>query len=679
MSKLIKILNRVSGQLLNIDDEFQIYQIMNDGIREIIPGVYFLITKLQPDDMNFRILHSFGFEKFINPIKTLLGKNPFEIDFPFSDLSKSRLEAFEVGKLYRFEGGLYDLVNERINKTICKTIEKMLGISETYAISFTVKKRYFGGASFFIPREINESGLINDEIKLTIEAMAFQVSNAINNLRHIHALKEKENNLVISQTRFNQLVNQMNDIVWIAKGDGNELIDLSNSFEKYYGFPASDFIKNPNLWFELIHPEDKKIAQQASENLFSEGKAECEYRIVRPDGKIIWLHDRKSVIFDSEKKPIQIGGIASDITEKKILEEQLTLKNYALENSPNAVGFADLKGIITYVNDKYVKLFGYSDKTEIIGKHISEFASQNEHAEKVIDTLKRGEVYFGNGIPKRKDGSTFYSIISASPVIHSGKMLCIMAVFTDITEMKEMETKLRNNEAKLTKLNLEKDRFFSIIAHDLKSPFNGMLGLLEIMANDYFDYSDEQRFKIIQSSYSSALKAFNLLSDLLEWARLQNGQFEIKKETLNLNKIINENIELYGKNAIEKVITVRNNLNQSINVLVDGNSVNAVVRNILNNAIKFTPIGGIVEFKVKQIDNDIELSIEDNGIGMSGETISKLFKIDENFTTLGTNNEKGTGLGLTICNDIVTKNNWKMKIESQLGRGTTFKILIPND
>lgn len=318
MSKLIKILNRVSGQLLNIDNEFQIYQIMNDGIREIIPGVYFLITKLQPDDMNFRILHSFGFEKLINPIQTLLGKNPFEMDFPFSDLRNTKLEAFETGKLYRFEDGLYDLVNERINKTICKTIEKMLGISETYAISFTVKKRYFGGASFFIPREINKSGLVNDEIKLAIEAMAFQVSNAIDNLRHIHALKEKENNLVTSQTRFNQLVNMMNDIVWKAKGDGTELIDLSDSFEKYYGFPASDFIKNPNLWFDIIHPEDKEIAQQATAILFSKGNVECEYRIVRPDGKIIWLHDRKSMIFDSAGKPVQMGGVATDITEKKL-------------------------------------------------------------------------------------------------------------------------------------------------------------------------------------------------------------------------------------------------------------------------------------------------------------------------------------------------------------------------
>ena len=677
MSKLIEIINRVSSQLLKIDDESHIYQIMNDGIREIIPGVYFLITKLQPNDMNFRITHSFGFDRFINPIQTLLGKNPFEIDFPFSDISNSRLEAFNNGKLFHLEGGLYDLVSARINKTICLTIERMLDISEIYTISFITKKSFFGGASFFITKDINESGLINEEIKSTIETIAFQVSYAINNLRHIHLLKEKENNLIIVQSRFNQLINQMNDIVWKANGDGTELIDLNNSFEKYYGFPSSDFIKNPNLWAEVVHPEDREIAFESSNNLFKTGKSECEYRIVRPDGKIIWLHDRKSMVFDSEGKPIQMGGIATDITEKKILEEQLLLKNHALDNLPNAVGFADLKGIITYVNDKYVKIFGFSEKNEIIGKHISEFALSNDHPEKVISILKKGEVYLGNGVPKRKDGSTFYSIISASPVIHNGKMLCLMAVFIDITDLKEREIKLRDNEAKLTKLNKGKDKFFSIIAHDLKSPFNGMLGLLEIISKDYYEYSDEQRLKIIQMSHYSALNAFNLLSDLLEWARLQNEQFEIKKEKLNLKETINKNIELYNKNASEKEIIINNDVNPNIYITADKNSIFSVVSNLLNNAIKFTKTGGNIEFEAKQINNDIELSIKDDGIGMTQDTINNLFLIDENITTLGTNNEKGTGLGLAICNDLVTKNNWKMNLESQLGTGTTFKILIP--
>ncbi len=367
----------------------------------------------------------------------------------------------------------------------------------------------------------------------------------------------------------------------------------------------------------------------------------------------------------------------TDITEKKLIEEQLRLKNYALDNSPNAVGFADLNGTITYINNKYVELFGYSDKTEIIGKHISEFASTDDNPEKVIDALKKGEMYFGNGIPKRKDGSTFYSLISANPVIHNGKMLCIMAVFIDITDNKVMELQLKQSESKLSKLNIEKDKLFSIIAHDLRSPFNGMLGLLEILANEYHDYSDVQRLKIIQSSYYSAQKAFNLLSDLLEWARLQNEHFEIKKESLNLKESINENIELFKKNASEKEITIRNNINPSIYITVDRNSIYSVVRNLLNNAIKFTENGGFIEFEVKQSNNDIELSIRDNGVGMSQDTINKLFRIDENITMPGTNNEKGTGLGLTICNDLVTKNNWKMNIESQLGKGTTFKILIP--
>ncbi len=545
MSKLIQVINRISSQLINIDDEIQIFQIMNNGIREIIPGVYFLISKLQPDDMNFRIVHSFGFDKFINPIQTLLGKNPFEIDFPYHDLDDVKQKAYESGKLFHFEDGLYELVNGKINKTICKTIERILGVSQTYAISFSVEKHHFWGATFFIPKEIFDSGLINEETKLAIEIITFQASQAIKSIRYIHALEEKKDDLIISQSRFNQMVNLMNDIVWKANGDGTELTDLNNSFEKYYGFPSTDFNKNPNLWIEVVHPEDKEIVNESSRMLNKLGKTECEYRIIRPDGKVIWLHDRKSMIFDSSGKPVQIGGVATDITERKIQEEQLLLKNYALDNSPNAVGFADLNGTITYVNDRYVKLFGYADKSEIIGKHISEFASNDDLLNNVMRALKRDEIFIGSGLPVRKDGSTFYSTISAGNIAHNGKTLCIMAVFVDITDLKEMEKKLRDNEAKLTKLNKDKDRFFSIIAHDLKSPFSGILSLMEIISNDYYDYSDEQRLNAIQQSYNSAQKAFNLLSDLLEWARLQNEHFEINKETVNLKEIINENIEIY--------------------------------------------------------------------------------------------------------------------------------------
>jgi signal transduction histidine kinase len=152
---------------------------------------------------------------------------------------------------------------------------------------------------------------------------------------------------------------------------------------------------------------------------------------------------------------------------------------------------------------------------------------------------------------------------------------------------------------------------------------------------------------------------------------------KILKSQSICGKIINENIELYTKNASEKDITVRNSINSSINISMDRNSINSVDRNILSKAIKFTKKGGFVKFEVEQSNNDIELSIKDNGVRMSEEAINNLFQFDESSTMPGTNNEQGTGLGLTNCKDIVNKNNWQRNTESQPGKGTTFKILIP--
>lgn len=679
MNNLIEILHRISGQLSNVKEEKQIYQIMNDAVREILPNAYFVITKLQDDDLNFRIIHSFGFDKYLAAIKTLIGKDPFRMDFPFNKLSESKQKEFKSKQLVHFPEGIYGIVSGKINKTVCKTIENILGISDVYAISLCMEDKFFGGANIFIPKSTGIKKKLPQEIILALESIAFQASFAINKLQDYENLLRKDKELRIAHLRFNQIINQLDVMVWQAKGDGTELVDLNNSFEKISGYTSSAFFNNPNLWFDIVYQEDQSILEKANTYLTENGNADCEYRIKTSDGKIVWLHDRKSIVFDDSGTPVQMGGILSDITEKKLLEERLTLKNYALDNSPSAVGFADLTGNITYVNNKYVKLFGYKDKKEIIGKHISEFASTVEQPEKVFSTIRKGEVYIGQGIPKRKDGSTFYSIISASPVISNKKILCVMAVFEDITDLKEMELQLKKSESRLSKLNKEKDKFFTIIAHDLKSPFNGMLGLLEIIAKEYTVFNDEQRLKMIKASHDSAQKAFTLLLDLLEWARLQNNQVEIKKEEVNLSDIVNETIDINKDHILTKEISIKNNIKETVQVEVDINSIKTVVRNIFTNAIKFTQSGGEIEFSLKKFNDAVELIIKDSGVGMSEETISKLFKLDENVTMPGTDNEKGTGLGLIICNEIVSKNEWEMNVESQIGKGSTFKILIPTN
>lgn len=677
MNNYIKVLHSVSCKLTNIEEEQEIYQILYDGIKKILPESYFLITRLQDDDMNFRITHSFGFEKYLPAVKTLIGKDPFKMGYPFSDLSEEQQKQFESRELYRATDGIYDAVNGKISRALCRMIEKILGVSKVYGLSFCVGKKYFGGSILFIRKSAIGSDELSKECILTIESLTAQASFAINKVRDLYALTKKENELELAQEKFNQLVNQLNDIVWVAKGDGTKIIDLNNSFEKYFGYPSAEFTKNPNLWSDIVHEEDREIVIRSRKELLACGNAECEYRVIKADGRIIWLHERKSIVYDKNGTALQMGGVASDITEKKLLEEQIRLKDYALENSPSAIAFVNSQGIITYINNGYLKLFGYNDKTEILGKNIIEFTSAGDNAKEALSVISKGEIYTSESQPLRKDGSIFDSIIMASPVIHKEKILCMMAVFIDISELKELEAELKESKAKLLKSNQEKDKFFTIIAHDLKSPFNGLLGLMKILSDNYAEYSDEQRLQLIQSSYDSAKMACSLLLELLEWTQLQNNHIEIVIEAIDLEKTVKKNIDLHLNNATEKGISVINSIAPDIYIKIDQYSINTLIRNLFTNAIKFTQKGDTITFNYKETPEAHELDIIDSGVGMTKETINKLFKMDENVSTAGTNDEKGTGLGLLICNEIVERNNWKLNVESQVEKGSEFKIIIP--
>lgn len=678
MTKLIEILHQVSDQMLAVVDEREVFKIMSDALKKILPGAFFLVTKLQPDDMNFRIVESSGFAGYFNTIINLVGKDPYTLDFPFKNLTETQIQAFDNRKIFHFPGGIHDLAAGVVNKPICRAIEKLLGISDVCAMSFCVEKKYFGGITLFIPNSVVKAGALTREAEMAIETISNQASSVIQKLRDHKSLKKNEEELLVSRTRFNQLVNNLNDIIWKANLDDMVIQDLSNSFEKYYGYPSSEFTKNPDFWIEIVHPQDKDIALKSKKDLLNSGNSSAEYRVIKSDGKVIWLSDRKSIVYDKNGKPIQMGGVVSDITDRKLLEEQLKIKDYALDASPIAIGLSDLTGIVFYANDAYVKLWGYSTKEEVIGKHVSEFASSNDQAADVMKTIKEGKVYRGEGESIRTDGTIFSSLISASSVKFEGKPVCLMAVFVDITERKKSTQQLKALAAQLKELKDTKDKFFSIIAHDLKSPFNSILGFTELLANSYNDFSNEKRLEIIKMLYLTSQRTYELLVNLLDWSTIQRGHLVINKEIISLKSIIDDGISPYMQYSEEKKISVDNNIDHKIQILADKNSIKTVVRNLFVNAVKFTHNGGHVKFDAMKSDKNIEFMVSDTGVGMNNDRISSLFKIDDNISTPGTNNEKGTGLGLILCKELLGKNDGEISVDSELGKGTVFKVLIPS-
>jgi signal transduction histidine kinase len=259
------------------------------------------------------------------------------------------------------------------------------------------------------------------------------------------------------------------------------------------------------------------------------------------------------------------------------------------------------------------------------------------------------------------------------------------------------QERLRIENELLGKLNADKDKFFSIVAHDLRGPFTPLLGNSELLMEMVEELSPQDIKEMSTSINRSARAAFGLLESLLMWARLQMGRMEYQPELVILRKIAQQTVDVLGAVAESKRIQLVNNVAPEVVVYADDNMSNTVIRNLTNNALKFTPIGGQVtisaqlgirneELGIKNevtphsqflIPHYVEVWVADTGVGMSEEVRQKLFKLDQHVTTLGTGNEKGTGLGLIICQEMVEQGGGQIWVESELGRGTTVKFTVP--
>jgi signal transduction histidine kinase len=244
-------------------------------------------------------------------------------------------------------------------------------------------------------------------------------------------------------------------------------------------------------------------------------------------------------------------------------------------------------------------------------------------------------------------------------------------------ELTKQKLKIEKQRKELEHLNATKDKFFSIIAHDLKNPFASLIGASDLLVNQSNDFNPDQIKTFSGIINNSARQAHRLLENLLDWSRSQTGTIVWKPAQQDLWNLVSEVVLLLTGSAENKGITIESNVQENLSVYADFNMINTVVRNLISNAIKFTPKGGKIIVSSKIIEGKIEIHIQDNGIGIKPENIEKLFRIDEQLTQLGTENEKGTGLGLILCKEFVQRHNGRIWVESEYGKGSVFKFNLP--
>lgn len=245
-------------------------------------------------------------------------------------------------------------------------------------------------------------------------------------------------------------------------------------------------------------------------------------------------------------------------------------------------------------------------------------------------------------------------------------------------EVHKQKEAIELQRKELESLNSTKDKFFAIIAHDLKNPFSTVLGLSELLAKEFESFDADKLKVFIEQIYKYSNNTFNLLENLLQWSMLQTGRMPLRPKLVNINELIIENIELLRGNALQKGITLQSKTIDDGFVFVDLSMITTVIRNLLSNAIKFTGQSGTITIEITKDGNMLKVSVEDNGVGIAEADMHKLFKIDSNPTSIGTSMEKGTGLGLILCKDFVERNGGTIWVNSQLGRGTKFFFTIPS-
>lgn len=240
---------------------------------------------------------------------------------------------------------------------------------------------------------------------------------------------------------------------------------------------------------------------------------------------------------------------------------------------------------------------------------------------------------------------------------------------------KSKEISKQNEE--LQNLNATKDKLFSIIGHDLRNPFNNIIGMSEVLVNYSENFDKQKILESVSSILRSANSAYKLLSNLLEWAMSQTGKIEFKPKDIPIKELILNSIEIISVNSQSKEINIDYNPLDDIYVYADKNMINTVLGNLLTNAVKYTSRGGNITISTSKNDKYAEISISDNGIGIKPERFRSLFKITEKISTLGTEKEKGTGLGLLLCKDFVDKNNGHIGAKPNSEKGTTFWFTLP--
>jgi len=466
--------------------------------------------------------------------------------------------------------------------------------------------------------------------------------------------------------------------------------------------------------FDIFCDEHAQLAKKDEEEIIKSRTSiinKIEKEIWR-DGKVTWASTTKIPLIDENDVVYGTFGITRDITELKKAED---IKDALFKISTAVTSLNNINVLYEFIHKSISELMSaenlyialYHQETETVsfpyfvdqvdeppverkaGRGLTEYILRSGkahliNAELDLKLREAGETsLIGEptqiwlGVPLNVEGKTIGAIVvqdySDSTTYSDEEKEILIYVSEQIAlaiDKKRNEGKIIQYSEELKETNAAKDKFFSIIAHDLKSPFHGLLGLTRMIVEEYDSMSESEVKSYLQIIKESTESTYKLIENLLEWSRLESGKMKYNPALQNMFMIVEDTRILLNQNARMKNINLRNKLGHQSFVWGDDTMLQSLVQNLISNAIKFTPTNGIIEVTENQFDSYIEYTVSDTGIGIKESDIEKLFRIDMSFSTKGTQQEKGTGLGLVLCKEIVNIHGGEISVQSKISEGT---------
>jgi PAS domain S-box-containing protein len=498
------------------------------------------------------------------------------------------------------------------------------------------------------------------EVTVSLFRTEGRVTQFISTMRDISERKQMEEVLRESEQDLKRAQAVAHTGSWRLDVRHNQLL-WSDETHRIFGIP-----KRTTMTYETfrssIHPEDREYVDRKWAAALRGETYDIEHRIIVGD-EVKWVRERATLEFDSQGLLEGGFGTVQDITERKLAEEAMQIKDIAFESAINAIVIADIEGRITYVNPSFVRMWGGVDEEEMLGRNILEFSTSKERALEIIESIKGSRAWVGEETVIRKDKSLVDIDLSASLVTDdTGKPVCIMCSMADITERKKLERL--------------KDEFISLVSHELRTPLTVIKGCLNTLLteNSYLSYSEKRQ--LLNDAADETELLSHLIVNLLELSRAQAGQLILYPEALNLDviasKVVKKMFSQYPTHSIKTDLPTH-----LPSVSADPLRLERIIYNLLENAVKYSPVGSEVRLFGRVDQDQLVIGITDQGAGISPSDKAKLFGPFQRLEQNVPSKVGGIGLGLMVCRTLIEAHGGRIWVESKPGRGSTFFFTMP--